>query len=284
MKIPTIILVYFGIVCSALAKEDKLFLDKQGRIVEKERQASYYRIIQQKDSLNFLITDYYLNGNKYAEGEYYTDKPEYLNGVASCIYRHGEYTRYYKSGNKELAGYYERGAIHSKWTKYYDTTAQIIRNEKEWRLGTVDGTCKFYDLEGNLTHTEKYDNGKLLGEDKSDLTEEQVEEYKKEGKEVFTYVEQMPEPGYNVSKKLGMVLRYPKEAKERGIEGKAVVRFVVDSDGEIVDIECGSVYVHDLLRIAAVEAVSQFKAWKPGTQNGVPVKVYYNLPISFNLN
>ncbi len=47
----------------------------------------------------------------------------------------------------------------------------------------------------------------------------------------FTYVEKMPEPGYDLSEFIVANLRYPRN----GIAGKVVVRFVVDEDGSISD-------------------------------------------------
>ncbi len=78
-------------------------------------------------------------------------------------------------------------------------------------------------------------------------------------------------------------LQYPKIAKDNGVEGTIVIRFVVDKDGSImnpkivrdVGAQCGK----EGLRI-----VKMMPKWNPGKQRGMPVKVYYNLPIKFKLD
>ncbi len=99
---------------------------------------------------------------------------------------------------------------------------------------------------------------------------------------VYSYAEKMPEPPYDVYKKISGVLKYPKEAKKKGIEGKVLIQFVVDEHGKITNIVVKK-SPHKLLSQAAVEAVSQLPKWKPGIQYGKPVKVYYTLPLSFKL-
>lgn len=103
--------------------------------------------------------------------------------------------------------------------------------------------------------------------------------------EVFTYVEVMPEfPGGQAAmmKFINRNLRYPPEARENGIEGKVVVQFVVSDKGRISDVQV----LHDIGGGCGQEVVHVIRSmplWKPGTQNNVPVNVYYKLPVSFLL-
>ena len=103
--------------------------------------------------------------------------------------------------------------------------------------------------------------------------------------QIFTYVEQMPEfPGgqTELMKFLNKNLRYPPAARENGIEGRVVVQFVVDETGNISDLQV----LRDIgggCAEEAVRVVKQMPNWKPGKQNGNPVKVYYKLPVTFKL-
>lgn len=114
----------------------------------------------------------------------------------------------------------------------------------------------------------------------------QVEPVQDNSNPVYTYVEQMPEyPGGNEAMMafLRKNLRYPETAKETGVEGRVIVRFVVNEDGTISDITilrdigagCGAEAVH---------VVKMMPKWKPGKQNGKAVKTYFNLPVMFRLN
>lgn len=77
-------------------------------------------------------------------------------------------------------------------------------------------------------------------------------------------------------------IKYPQIAKETNITGKVTVTFVVEKDGSITDVRilkdigggCGE---------EAVRVVQAMPKWKPGKQNGVPVRVQFNLPILFSL-
>ncbi len=103
--------------------------------------------------------------------------------------------------------------------------------------------------------------------------------------EPFTVVEQMPDfPGGEAElfKYLQKNIKYPEMARESGITGVVYVKFVVDKHGKISDIQ--------LLRgigggcdEEAIRVVKSMPDWKPGRQNGMPVPVYFTLPIKFTL-
>ncbi len=99
---------------------------------------------------------------------------------------------------------------------------------------------------------------------------------------IFTSVEQMPQPPFDVQKYLAQNIRYPAAAKEDGIQGRVVLQFVVDKDGSVTNI----VIQRDIGGGCGKEAervVRSMPKWKPGKQNGQPVRVYYTLPVSFKL-
>ena len=75
---------------------------------------------------------------------------------------------------------------------------------------------------------------------------------------------------------------YPQKAKDQRIAGKVFISFVIAADGSVhdVNVEKG---IGGGCDEAAVEAVQNMPKWKPGIQNGKPVRVKYNIPISFSL-
>ena len=77
-------------------------------------------------------------------------------------------------------------------------------------------------------------------------------------------------------------VEYPDEAKQKGIQGRVMVRFVIDEKGNVTD----PVIVKSadpLLDKAAFEVISKCPAWSPGQQGGEPVKVSFVVPINFAL-
>jgi TonB family protein len=101
--------------------------------------------------------------------------------------------------------------------------------------------------------------------------------------QILTYAEQMPEPTINVPKFLAKNLHYPKAARNENVQGKVVLRFIVDTVGNVSDITVVK-SVHPLLDSESVRVVKLLDQWKPGMQNGKAVNVYYTLPIVFKLD
>lgn len=79
-------------------------------------------------------------------------------------------------------------------------------------------------------------------------------------------------------------IQYPERAKNDGIEGKVFVRFVVENDGSVEDIEVVRGLREDC-DSAALSCVRQVVApyWRPATFNGKPARSIFYLPISFQL-
>ena len=71
-------------------------------------------------------------------------------------------------------------------------------------------------------------------------------------------------------------------AKNNGIEGQVLVVFIVEKDGSISNAEV-SWGVDPSLDQEALRIVNKMPKWKPGTQNGVAMRVKYRLPITFML-
>jgi TonB family protein len=103
---------------------------------------------------------------------------------------------------------------------------------------------------------------------------------------VYNIVEQMPEfPG----KEKAMMefvthnIHYPEEAKEKGIEGRVFVGFVVEKDGSINEVKVLKGIGHGCDE-EAVRVVKSMPKWKPGMQKGKPVRVHYQMPFFFKLS
>lgn len=102
----------------------------------------------------------------------------------------------------------------------------------------------------------------------------------------FVVVEVQPEfPGGNVAMMnfIAENIRYPKEAHEKGIQGRVITNFIVRKDGSIdsVQIVRG---VDPLLDAEAIRVLESMPTWKPGKQRGQPISVRYTLPVIFRLN
>lgn len=77
-------------------------------------------------------------------------------------------------------------------------------------------------------------------------------------------------------------IRYPCAPRQLGIDGTVYVRFVVNGDGSISDVEILK-GVHPDYDQEAMRVISLLPSWKGGRHNGRPVSVRMILPIKFNL-
>ena len=101
----------------------------------------------------------------------------------------------------------------------------------------------------------------------------------------FVVVEEMPMyPGGDVEllNFLKNNTRYPEAVKDKKIQGRVIVRFVVSTEGkaEGVSVLKG---VDPLLDAEAIRVTSMLTGFKPGLQGGKPVNVWYMAPVNFSL-
>lgn len=101
--------------------------------------------------------------------------------------------------------------------------------------------------------------------------------------EVFAIVEVMPEFPGGMDSLMSFVAKnvnYPEEAQEKGISGRVMVKFVVEKDGSVNDVQVVR-GVAPTIDAEAVRVVQAMPKWKPGMQKGEPVRVSYTLPLVF---
>jgi periplasmic protein TonB len=78
-------------------------------------------------------------------------------------------------------------------------------------------------------------------------------------------------------------LKYPNSARQIGMEGTVFVRFVIDTDGAVKDVEVIKGIYGDCDREAA-RVIALLAEWKPGMHNHLPVSVRMVLPINFKIS
>lgn len=101
----------------------------------------------------------------------------------------------------------------------------------------------------------------------------------------FHSLERMPEPVGGASawsKFLMKNIKYPDMASDQHASGAVWVSFIIEADGRLSNFKVlrGAGYGMDE---EALRVLKMAPAWKPGIQNGQPVRVSYNIPIRFIL-
>lgn len=139
---------------------------------------------------------------------------------------------------------------------------------------SIDEELEIEDADDESDNTEIQDISDFGDYDGEDTGEENI----------FMVVEDMPQfPGGNVTKWIAKNVKYPQLAQENGIQGKVSIKFVIEKDGSITDVQV-SRGVDASLDREAVRVIKAMPKWKPGKQRGKAVRVSYTLPINFQLS
>ena len=270
--------------------------------------AKYIVVIMPADTSKlFPVREYYRNGKLKLTGKALNQTP--------LVNLEGNVTNYYPNGNRKSISNYHNGFTIGLITTYYPngnfySSTNYTSDYKAKLIECRDSTGKVLAANGT-GHWLKFDERFKLVTGEGDIADslqtgqwhgaiDSVSTYtctfvKGEGMAGIRYVggQSYPfekaevEPEFKGGKEnfysfLSQKVKYPKRAKEDGIQGKVLVTFVVEKDGTLSHIRAipgpdGS------LMAEAVRVVSISPQWQPGSQYGLPVRVQYTIPLNFSL-
>ena len=163
---------------------------------------------------------------------------------------------------------------------------------------------KIKDIKDKFDETEQVENGVISDDSfayasETEKTMPTVKSTTKTGKitaersapkkvfkgKVYDLVDEMPSfPGglEELYKWIDNNVQYPAVARENGIEGRVILKFIVEKDGSLSDSTVIH-SVHPMVDREALRLVGQMPKWNPGKRAGIPVRVRYCLPIKFKL-
>ncbi len=234
-----------------------------------------------KDS-KFYVKDgpcqeWYDNGKLWKEGAYKNNQA------------HGVWTFYdYDNGSKSGYGAFEKGIRSGRWISL-DSLGRTTM-EQFFKEGKLHGECKIYNTQGQLAMVQQFNQGKKVSEQRL-LDDPDVYGSLKEALDSQPYLKDCENDNAEqreicterkFMEAIYKNIRYPENAREEGITGDVLIRFVVEKDGSISDITplrgvCESIE-QECMRV-----MKFMPEWMPGMKNEKPVKVSYNLPIKFKL-
>jgi TonB family protein len=85
----------------------------------------------------------------------------------------------------------------------------------------------------------------------------------------------------NIAEHIRKNFTYPKEAYEKSIQGRVLIQFVINKEGDVENLNIRGPYQGELLEAEAERIVRKLPKFKPGKHNGKTVKVKYGVPIAF---
>jgi len=100
---------------------------------------------------------------------------------------------------------------------------------------------------------------------------------------IFIIVEQQPEFPDGISglyKYINKNLKYPRDARKTGVDGKVLIEFIVERDGSIAAVKVQKSLTPSCDE-EAIRLIKEMPKWSPGMQNQKPVRCKFLLPITF---
>ncbi len=162
---------------------------------------------------------------------------------------------------------------------------ELLEGDDEWN---VEGELPVQEVIDSIREAAMMKEGEIANISDVIVTQgEMPDELPKnpDDRDIYNCVEQMPEfPGGNVAMLnfIAKNLKYPKEQLDAGIQGRVVIKFYVDTLGNV----CEPTIVRGkdpALDREAIRLVKSFPQFSPGTLNGEKVNVWLTLPIVFKL-
>lgn len=298
---------------TAVAQKDTAvyYLTVAGRQVPTKEDGDFVVKISPPDPAGnpklYIVDGYYKNGEKlFHTASLNKTFPLRIQGV---------YTTFFQSGNKMSERKFEDGEMTGESTLYYPNGKLYNKMSKEFTLTDTlvlfqecrDSTGKVLTANGNgnwITYNDDFsqvvETGKVLNGLQDSIWTVTRQNYPrinirfKNGKpvrdsvtnKIFTLVDVVPEfPGglEAFGRFLASHIRFPATARENHIQGRVIVSFIVEKDGTLSNVKVTQ-GIGGGCDEEAVRVIKMCPSWKPGMQNGKPVRVQYSVPISFSLD
>lgn len=234
---------------------------------EVELHKALFKEVTQEDASGEVISTRYRLKDDTKLREY-----SYIYNAQGKKLKHGTHTEWYASGQQMTEKHFRNDSLTGPHTRWYEN-GQVHFSRKYHRYQLVD-TLRSYYPSGALRRVEVYAKGKMLTGDVFDEAGKKIK---------YVPMEVMPEyPGGEMKMLtwLGKNVRYPATAQRAGAQGLVVLSFLVDTSGQISNIEILQGF-HPDCEAEAIKAVKQFPKFNPGTIEGVPTEMTYIFPLRF---
>ena len=259
-------LIQFGYNYTFEKLRDKSFVYKRYYPENKMITHLYTYSDRNLTTLQGLCMEGYDDGTVVDKGNYVSNSKEgewieniYYHGSYKNNAREGEWKRFDANNFLRETINYSNGELHGIRT-FYDTLG-IVKNESEYNMG-------------ELIHTTGIGSDVMIVETSPRFPG--CEDYGLEGEQLDACA---------TKKMLEFIygnLKYPKFAVVQEIQGQAIVTFVVDKQGNVTDVQVRRGVCKEIKK-EVQSLVKSMPKWYPGYQDGRAVKVFYTLPIKFQL-
>lgn len=203
-------------------------------------------------------------------------------GISKPAYRKSLALNALHTSYLSLGTFYSKSQILTRM-KMMNQSPKSIKSVKILTLSIITTCLVFvFSCENNEANLSSTENVPMTDQEAAGASEDKIAT----SDEVFTAVEEQPtfQGGGNDAfmEYITKNIRYPEEAKQKDIQGRVYVQFVIEKDGTITNV----VIVKGIgggVDEEAKRVVESSPKWTPGKQRGNPVRVRMILPIEFRL-
>jgi TonB family protein len=259
------------------------YFDKDWLATKDKERAVYYRTAEEYGG-KYLVKDYYKASDS-------LQMEAICSSFVPKLIQEGKAIWYYKNGTIEREAVYKDNNPIGLQKRYYQNgtpqEVNIYRNKKELvcQYWSEDGKPLLLNGTGLIVKKEPLITLPIYIEvkDSVQISAYSIEPDKQDTVYLLTETPAAFQGGFEkFYKGIGSTLKYPKDARRHGIQGKVFVQFTVDQKGAVE----GARVLKGIgggCDEAALEACINQKGWSPAIVKGKPVKMRMVLPITFKL-
>lgn len=288
-----LLLVLYVLGCLLANAQDTTYFNLFWKPCEKV-DASYFRLTTEKEGI-YEMNDYFIKTGKLQMSGFYKD--------ASAKISHGKFTWYYKSGNlQQIIEYADGKELNDTTVIYADSSNKLIVSERRVRKNDTLKEIWIYYPSGSCYEHKKFENGEIRTifayYETAEIKRKEYFNKKGEFRNGMCYTRSGEDTAYfpaliypKIDGKnpvlevdfIATYIIYPEDAKINGIEGRAVVSYVIEADGSIsnINIEYASHHLFGESLIATMQATAG--RWQPGRIEGKLAPIKLTLPIKYTL-
>ncbi|RLD61454.1 MAG: hypothetical protein DRJ01_07875 [Bacteroidetes bacterium] len=252
--------IFYYDIYNRPSNAEKAFISKKIKVDKKE---------------NILISSFYKKDNKWVELT--TPEDAYFKRKSTIVFK-----KHDKRNHRLI-----RTRIYEKIDTCYhfkDYNEYYIEQEgytKKLLTLELEGELKRFYPNGSIKSIEVYRNNQLVNITNFSLNGEKLED------NVYHWTPILPKyPGGEKSFAMNIAvnINYPNDMKAEGIQGRVIVSYVINTEGELIDTQIIQ-SVHPSLDKEAIRALKSLnQKWEPGMLNGEKVNVRLIVPINFRLS
>ena len=251
MKTKQLLIILLSLMSIGIYGQDTVYFNIKGDKVKSLALADSYRVtIKDSVAANRKIEREYYKTGKIKSEKHLLEIATNTEMKKPLFQLDGKFREWYENGQLWKDLNYERNSLNGEIMTYWDN-GQLKRHELFQSGKSIKGEC-----------------------------------YNREGKVIdFITFESRPQPQdgeKGMFEFLARNLKYPVEMQKQGIQGKVILRFGIEKDGKIADVEVLRSVKYELDK-AAIWVVKCLPKFIPGTQDGEFVRSYYILPVEFRL-